>query len=1437
MTSLIATTLETIGRLMIFCFSSKMKKVLGLIFTSLFSLISLIGLSQTTIFLESIGTCCGTTNTSIAGTTFDNSGLTFTGDTDTRTSTASTGYAGASGSRNVFITNTIGRFFQISGINTTGFSSISLSLGHHKSTTAGNNELVIEVSPDGTTWTGLTYTRATGSGTANWALISPTGVIPSTANLRIRFRQTTSATQFRIDDVHLQGVVSAGCTAPTTQATSYSSSSVTMNSGTVNWIRGTGNNVLVIARAGSAPTGPTSGTSYTANAAYGSGDALGGGFVVYNGTGTSVNLTGLTSGTTYHIAVYEYNNTGVCYLSPALTGNFTTIAISTSSDIISAGGESVTIPSSNILAGPLTSTQGLQVWRFTVRDGGAASDADNLPTILTAFTITQNGGNAMDNWATAIQSVDIFDGATHLATGVVTANTITFSGLNIIAPDNGSKTISMRLSLNCPATGNGNVNGDDFVFQISQANVTEAVSGSSNFSAFPLAASTNGQNVFTELTTTITSISPTSGPANTLVTINATGGGFTGATAVVFNGIPAASFTVISNTQIQAVVPAGATTGDISVTDVNCYQATFSSFTVISTQTSSCEGTVIFDDIVISEVYDNSSGTLGYIEIYNGTGATVNLTTYTIARFGNIGDAAPTHSYTFPATGVGSSIADGQVLVGRIAGSATAIEDFVFGGASGFNEDDRLELMNGATLIDDFHESLVGSAGYVYRRNTTITNPNPVFDVTEWTLATTNNTSDLGNFVVSTGTVPLVTTHPTTTTLCSSESTSLTVAGTEGFPGGLGLAYQWYVSAPGAGGWTALTNSGVYSGVTTPILSISNVSGLDGYQYYCQIRENTATCYSASNAVQLDVLGTGGTNGLWTGAFSTDWCNCRNWHDGQVPTNVTNVVINQTAVNNCVVGGSCTNGVANSVSVSSSTNTNNLLTINAGSNLTISNNLTISKSAGTGSLVVSTTGTGQLVVNGSVTITGSGGTDNAVLRNESATALLDVNGSLTISTRGVLDLNPNGRLNLAGNFINNNSEVAFDQATSTVIFDGTANQSINTNAFTDVFATLTVNKASGTLTLLDPIEIVNQVNFTSGIIISSATTLLIFRDNALANTPSHTSHTNGPVRKIGNDAFTFPIGNGTFYRNIAISAPGVTTDHFTAQFFDVSPDAVDGVAVANIEVPLTNISDCEHWILDRTNGNSNVFVTLSYEDYSINNCSGVTDPVSLRVARWDAINQIWRNHGGIGIGVPTGTITTAAAVTAFSPFALATTHLNNPLPAELIHFDAVPVNKEVSVTWSTASEINVDYFEVMRSKDGFEFNTIATVDAVGNSTVLNQYSIVDAQPYMGLSYYQLNTIDNDGSSKLSDIKPVYFEGLSSTPYLSTTATNWTIFYNSSSEEPILVEIYDASGKLLQTERMNFSDAYGSVEHSNLSKGMYFIRIVDGEHSFTLKALR
>lgn len=118
------------------------------------------------------------------------------------------------------------------------------------------------------------------------------------------------------------------CTAPTTQATMNAyTNNTTGTSLDVNWTRGNGTGgVLIVGRLTSTPAvNPISGTTYTANPTFGSGSTTGtGNFVVYNGTGTTVNVTNLAPSTAYTFTGYEYNTTGTCYMTPGAASTVTT---------------------------------------------------------------------------------------------------------------------------------------------------------------------------------------------------------------------------------------------------------------------------------------------------------------------------------------------------------------------------------------------------------------------------------------------------------------------------------------------------------------------------------------------------------------------------------------------------------------------------------------------------------------------------------------------------------------------------------------------------------------------------------------------------------------------------------------------------------------------------------------------------------------------------------------------------------------------------------------------------------------------------------------------------------------------------------------------------------------------------------------------------------
>jgi Secretion system C-terminal sorting domain len=175
-----------------------------------------------TFYSENMG--IPTANTGIAayatGTapaTFQNGApIEYTGTSDVRASLPSSGYTGVSGGGNVFI-NAVDEFFQIDNLNTSAYNTADLQLSFGVNTpTAVTNVLTVEVSTNnGTSWTPITYTP---SGTG-WTLATIAGgVIPSAADLAIRFSSATTL-QYRLDDIKLSSV-SASCTlvlgAPTT---------------------------------------------------------------------------------------------------------------------------------------------------------------------------------------------------------------------------------------------------------------------------------------------------------------------------------------------------------------------------------------------------------------------------------------------------------------------------------------------------------------------------------------------------------------------------------------------------------------------------------------------------------------------------------------------------------------------------------------------------------------------------------------------------------------------------------------------------------------------------------------------------------------------------------------------------------------------------------------------------------------------------------------------------------------------------------------------------------------------------------------------------------------------------------------------------------------------------------------------------------------------
>ncbi|MBK6267126.1 fibronectin type III domain-containing protein [Marivirga sp. S37H4] len=192
---------------------------------------------------------------------------------------------------------------------------------------------------DGDTYTAnAVFGSGTQTGTGNDVVLAGTGTSVTTTSL-------SPFTEYAFDyyvynpNGHCYSfvetiVVTTNCEPATDIVTAASVTNVNTNDVSLSWsITGAGNNVLVVARLTetTSAVAPATGTDYIEDAVYGDGETTGtGNFTVYDGSGTSVNVTNLDALTDYSFDIYEYNPDGFCYNTAPVTVEATTICVSPS---------------------------------------------------------------------------------------------------------------------------------------------------------------------------------------------------------------------------------------------------------------------------------------------------------------------------------------------------------------------------------------------------------------------------------------------------------------------------------------------------------------------------------------------------------------------------------------------------------------------------------------------------------------------------------------------------------------------------------------------------------------------------------------------------------------------------------------------------------------------------------------------------------------------------------------------------------------------------------------------------------------------------------------------------------------------------------------------------------------------------------------------------
>ncbi|MEZ5173133.1 MAG: T9SS type A sorting domain-containing protein [Bacteroidia bacterium] len=406
-------------------------------------------------------------------------------------------------------------------------------------------------------------------------------------------------------------------------------------------------------------------------------------------------------------------------------------------------------------------------------------------------------------------------------------------------------------------------------------------------------------------------------------------------------------------------------------------------------------------------------------------------------------------------------------------------------------------------------------------------------------------------------------------------------------------------------------------------------------------------------------------------------------------------------------------------------------------------------------------------------------------------------------------------------------------ATQTVSGTGTMNiQNLrinNTSVFgIDLQRNLTVN---------------NQLVMTDGHIQTGANILELGTSTSNLGTLAYTDgYVLGRMRRwfngtnSGDASSKFPMGIlAADYHDRAVTleytSAATTPGHLTVEFINspmASTTAGLPILAANTggaSFDVEYVEDEGYWQIDNQTG------TLTDGQYTINltgeEFQTVTDVSNLTLLKRVGTGP-WTCPGNhIAASGPTNKpVVSRTAVSGFSNFGFGSGP-NNPLPIELLSFTATPQSDLVNLEWTTASEINNDFFAVERSSDAKNFKLISTKPGAGNSTVLRNYTEVDKTPLNGISYYRLKQTDFNGDFSYSQTVAVNFNssvaGNIHWLNLNSETGNLHGALSGRFDDILHYSVYDMSGRIISNGSFNPSQGLFTIESGLTNQGIYLVR--------------
>jgi sortase (surface protein transpeptidase) len=197
------------------------------------------------------------------------------------------------------------------------------------------------------------------------------------------------------------------------------------------------------------------------------------------------------------------------------------------------------------------------------------------------------------------------------------------------------------------------------------------------------------------------------------------------------------------------------------------------------------------------------------------------------------------------------------------------------------------------------------------------------------------------------------------------------------------------------------------------------------------------------------------------------------------------------------------------------------------------------------------------------------------------------------------------------------------------------------------------------------------------------------------------------------------------------------------------------------------------------------------------------------------------------------------------------------LPVKLISFKAKRQNENVKLEWTTASELNNDYFTIQRSTDGKHFEPIANVKGNGTTNTVTNYLYLDKissftpdsyrddhSPFTTL-YYRLIQTDYDGTSTASQIISVDLDKLSATMEVSAQPNPFTdqatLIVKSPVEAQATLRITDGNGKIAEEQTVELYKGETQIDLTRFANanrsGVYTVQVISGTEVTTCRIMK